>query len=739
MSEKTAEEKLREELEGKVLGTSREEETDRKRTRSSRVRSTKARTVKPDESKAVNVRQRASTFMEDFEKKIGQSLNPDIFRVPQVSSEKPKQNKEPQVNQPSAVAEIREKPEPVPDLQPQPEVQEIAPEPVPEPEALPEPELPTPEPEPEPELPEPEPEPELPDIPLIEDNIAQTEDELPDIPVISADEIDDPEELELEEDFADIPVIDAEEVTEEEPTEPEEPEQPEDLPNDDELAFYEEPITEAPETQPEDFSPPADVVLNLDEDLPQLQPQDEEPDPEAQPAPVSVTMPESTKTAEDKLMADIAEAMTGNPLTLDSPEALEPYKLPEDFMSAADTEPQSAESKLIANIAQAMSESPLGTAQDQAHQDLEKDLNPFDEMPLPEAINRFEPEPEPAEEPEESEEPEENFLPDFPEEPEQPDPQEEVVQFEPEEETPEPEELEPEPEPEPTEPAEEPEEELNDPFTIPDFDDETEEPEKTESLPQDLEELPVSEDDDTPEPITAQDRLAQELAAFQQREPEESETQDMPDNDIDLEEVSPENDMPSENENLLDDEEPQTEIDDDDDWDMSSLGALSEVASIPDDEPDDIPEPITTSSPRASETEEDYKEKTMGIREKLAAKKNGANNSSSGTKKTSRGGWLLPLLLTLLLGAVVLTLLQIRTLNDRLTAAMMNMGTLDAPQMPENPPSYDYAIDFILDPNINERMALRGREGWQVVGSRRTQDSTTGQYGYEFIFMRRSR
>ena len=505
-------------------------------------------------------------------------------------------------------------------------------------------------------------------------------------------------------------------------------------------------------------------MLSVGEDLPQVQPPEEPQDPEAQAEPVSVVMPESTKTAEDKLMADIAEAMTGNPLTLDSPEAPEPYRIPENFFASMDTgtgtETQSAENKLIASIAQAMSESPLGVAQDQARQSLEEDINPFDEMPLPDAINRFDPDPEPAEEPEEPDETEESFLPDFHEDTEE----QNTAELE---ETEEP----------------ETEEYPNDPFTIPDFGDDDDEPQdeqQEESLLNEAEELPIADDSITeqheepeqeepevqeaepePEPkpdntaLTAQERLAQELEAFQQREAEEHNqpepeinagTAEVPDNDIKLdddisfEEVSPEDNMPEEKSLLDEDEnEPETAFDDDsiaseddDDWDMSSLGALSEAASVPDDEPEEI----SRISARSTDTEEDYKEKTMSIRDKLSAKKNGA---SDGTKKSGSGGIMLYILLGLLLAATVMTFLQLRTLNDRITAAMMNMGTFDSPALSETPPSYDYAIDFILDPNINERMALRGRDGWQVVGSRRTQDSTTGQYGYEFIFMRRSR
>ena len=137
--------------------------------------------------------------------------------------------------------------------------------------------------------------------------------------------------------------------------------------------------------------------------------------------------------------------------------------------------------------------------------------------------------------------------------------------------------------------------------------------------------------------------------------------------------------------------------------------------------------------------EQQEKEKTMSIRDKLSKRKTGgapspAKTSSSGK---SRKGFMTPLLLLLLVIVGFLLLWQIKQLSDAITYAMSSTGSFDSPGASEPNSSYDYAIDFILDPNLTERMAARGREGWQVVGSRRTQDSTTGQYGYEFIFMRR--
>ena len=220
----------------------------------------------------------------------------------------------------------------------------------------------------------------------------------------------------------------------------------------------------------------------------------------------------------------------------------------------------------------------------------------------------------------------------------------------------------------------------------------------------------------------------------------------MNDKDTQHEEVVLEKKMP---ESLLDENEHEQQVDDEigDDWDINSLGIVSEAASIPDDEPE--PEPELEPS-FMNETEETHKEKTMGIREKLAARKNGASpkdssSSSAATKKTSSsssgGGMLLPLLLFLLLIVGGLTLWQLYTLPDKLASviAMSSSGggVFDSVSGIESKPSYDYAIDFIVDQNIVERMSQRGRDGWQVVGSRRTQDTTSGQYGYEIIFMRR--
>ena len=130
--------------------------------------------------------------------------------------------------------------------------------------------------------------------------------------------------------------------------------------------------------------------------------------------------------------------------------------------------------------------------------------------------------------------------------------------------------------------------------------------------------------------------------------------------------------------------------------------------------------------------DEQHKEITMNIRDKLKTKQD-ANKPV----KTSRGGLLTPLLLIVLVVIAVLCLMQLKNITDRLAMSGFANNTVFESSLPEANAAYDYAIDFVLDPDITSSMSKRGREGWQVVGSRRTQDTTTGQYGYEFIFMRK--
>ena len=610
---------------------------------------------------------------------------------------------------------------------------------------------------------------------------------------------------EIEDDFADLSDDDTEEL-------PEEIETEEDFPDD----FTDEPIDEEPalsyeentdddepptydieadeaglfaddEQEQDDTASPADVVLNIDDELPQISSQEEpELDPEAEPAPVTVTMPESTKTAEDKLMADIAEAMTGNPLSLDSHEQPGSYAIPENFFtpdSGQTASPQSAEDKLKANIAQALSESPIDTAQNQARQDLEQDISPFDELSAPEpgfiqedeqqdddffaddadtetlthdspddeSLPDFDTAPETEEEPDEpmniDDADDDPFaVPDFADDDTQPGedtlPEAEIVQ--------EPEtfpEFEPDSEPEP-EPIPEPETE---PEAAPETDDTPDSFTGTEDdMPFALDE-PASEPE--PEDIlipqelhpTEQDSLAREVAAMTQ----ELDPEDTPGTDTDTthEEAAQEDNMPEQS--LLDDDAQEGfTTNDNDDWDMSSLGELGAAATLPDDEPEDfssVPGTVTEmiTEPTAGiihnpDDEHKETEKTVNIREKLASRKDGASDSApAGKKKSGGGGILMPILLGLLIVIGGLILWQIMTLSDKLTSLAMSSPSYESVSGNEAAPSYAYAIDFILDPNLADRMAQRGREGWQVVGSRRTQDSTTGQYGYEFIFMRR--
>jgi len=141
--------------------------------------------------------------------------------------------------------------------------------------------------------------------------------------------------------------------------------------------------------------------------------------------------------------------------------------------------------------------------------------------------------------------------------------------------------------------------------------------------------------------------------------------------------------------------------------------------------------------------EEQEKEKVMDLREKVASKtKKGGGLSSKKSSKSkkgfSAGGIILPLLLIALLGVGGFIAWELIQLNNRLNS--MDMGAGAAASMPGNSnSSYEYAVDFIFDSNLNGRMSQRGKEGWQVVGSRRTQDTITGQLGYEFIFMRKAK
>ena len=290
------------------------------------------------------------------------------------------------------------------------------------------------------------------------------------------------------------------------------------------------------------------------------------------------------------------------------------------------------------------------------------------------------------------------------------------------------------------------------PFTIPDFGYD----EEPDEQPHDLGTLnfaasPVNTSNDVPETehLTAEDRLTQEIAAFSQQDTHEdtlSNVDDLPEeSSIDTyshnEEADTLDNMPEDS--LLTDNNAAPEIEDDDDFDMSSFGDAASIYdedtdtpheefTTPEPEPEPEPEEITPSAsfiPDAGEQKE--KQKTMGIRDKLKAKKDGASSGKAGLFTN--------ILLILLLIVGGLLLWQLYGISDKLTLLSMNAGAsfTSAPSTTSAPEVYEYAIDFILDSNINERMAARGRDGWQVVGSRRTVDATNGQYGYELIFMRK--
>ena len=801
INEKTDEEKLRQELEDGLTA------------KKSAASVPKKKTLKP-KNKTISRRQDLTgvidTFMDDFERRIEDSLNINAASTTHKKSGHQKNTEPLTVKAEPSISELEKL------LTPSPLPEEVTI--VPEHEVLIEEEAKSAEPETLPEIPEPvltepdEPEaaeavetveteavtlPEpavqesegLPEIPILEEETP----ELPDIPVILPDEDD-----EYDEDLQDIlpdgldePDAREEQEAQEEQTLPElqeteliEAQEPDDefadILDDDELdgeAVDEEPAT--------DFSPSADVVVNVDEVIPEIQKDDEtQIDPESESVPVTVTMPESTKTAEDKLMADIAEAMTGNPLSLETNDAQSLYNLPENFLHDSDAPSQSAEDKLKANIAQALSESPITTAQSQSQQDLEQEiLNPFDEISLPnyeepvveddedeDEVEDVDEDSETLEPEQEEQEPQEDEQPfDVPvedvedvedegvEELEEDEKNEKVEELELNDDSPFdvvedlPPESEPVPEPEP-EVTEESNLNLNDELNDEDEDtfsltDETDEPEPDSDTPQDIDDfadLPFSLGDDDEDDNEANEN--QQPSVSEPATEQEALSQFV--NTNLNEEAITETKMPEES--LLDGVETETETENDE-WDMSSLGELGQAAVIPDDEPEyepvaKIPETVTEMITQP-ETEDDHKEKTMGIREKLALRKNANSDEKSAKKKSSSssssssgGGFFMPLILTLLLIVGALILWQLTQVSNKLTSLALNsQGGFESVSITEAPnPSYDYAIDFILDPNLSERMSQRGRDGWQIVGSRRTQDSTTGQYGYELIFMRRT-
>lgn len=838
MSEKTAEEKLREELEGRLPEAPHEKtavvsEPVRKPVKPRAMRS---RAAGSKIEKLVNVGQRVDSFMEDFERRIAESLNAEnVFsagrsgnarRTAEESSAElgleKTGNSEPekraavktakrrrrqsedaaQAAKPEKIerdilglAAIAEAPEVKQESNTTVELENVTEtvQPVSEPEALPEKAQPVPEPEAIPEAVQP-----IPDTDIDSDSLSDSldDDSSNDIPVEIIDESD----QEIDDEFPDIPVIDAQEIAEssnnhEENTFPDIPvisSESEEL--DDDFADFmnfddniqessEEPEGTAPAPENHsDFPPFADVVVNIDADLPQISSENQENssdensteahDPESTAAPVIVAMPESTKTAEDKLMANIAEAMTGSPLTLDKPDPSEPYRLPENLLNPQndpDFSPQSAEEKLIADISQAISESPIETAQNQANQNFEEDISPFDEMPLPEPIqtpdfdDNYEQNDDANENEEEGDDFDEPFLPDFSAETEQHEqqPQENTLLAE---------DFDPFSIPDDedssadTKPAEDEytedfseltvaeddtaiEDDMPDFSELPDIsllnepenDSDTVDLEETSEAESEIESYPEietppeaepepepeSDPDSDPEsqPTTAEQRLVQELADFQNQ-------------DIS---IDPEPEQP-----MLDEPDtPQTAEDDSgEDFNfMSSWGDAASTMNYGDDEPDSqeqIPEtqdtfsqaaqPVTPAEPTSRITHEPLNiHKPQTSQERFELPHSEVQNAAL----SPVGRIVLQAVLGLLILAGLFSLFRLHSLTDSITSMMLYGNTPVTSAQ-----AYDYAVDLIPDEEISSRMRLRGIEGWKIVGSRRTQDTTTGRYGYEFIFMR---
>ena len=931
MREKTAEEKLREELEGKLSEAPHEKEIGNSepmrmpvKPRAKRSRGSSRKTEKP-----VNIGQRVDSFMEDFERRIAETLNAEkvlgvqrsddkglaveLERVGATGSVEPAKKagvrsvrrRRRNIDESAVVLEaektkrdvlglgaifeptetetIAETAQPIHEQETMHEAalpiheQETLPEtvqPIHEQETLPENTLPIHEQDTLPENAQPIHEQEtlpetvqpiheqetlpetaqpiheqetLPEtaLPIHEQETipeaAQPMHESQDIPVEIVDE---PEQDFNDDNFPDIPVIDAKGISEssantEDNTFPDIPVIiPEPTENNDNFTAFSEidddihdsfEELETPSTAPEnnsDFPPFADVVVNVDAELPQINSSSlenssddssaEQYDPENEAAPVTVTMPESTKTAEDKLMANIAEAMTGNPLTLDKPDPSEPYRLPENLLTPQNDpnfSPKSAEDKLIADISQAISESPIETAQNQANQNFEEDISPFDEMPLPEPIQTpdFDDTYEQNEQ-EEGDDFDEPFLPDFSDKTEQPNEKEDSVD----------EDLASVFDNNDTENTDEAadlssivddvehntdnnsdllgslddsdntEEDFAEPFSIPDNEDDSDSVETPENT-EDFSELPVAEDDtaldddmsdfsglpdisllnepefdsepvnfedttaqeteiesDIPsesepaqeadtQPVTAEERLAQELADCQNQDTS-NEQLDFSAQNVDPE---PEQSLLDAPDTLQEQQTPDTSNDDtSEDFNfMASWGDAASTMNYGDDEQEPqeqklesqevfspTTQPVAPAESAAKITHEPLTVHKPQTPQELFELPHPEVQKAAVSPLWNR---LLQAVLGLLILAGLFSLFRLHQLTDSITGMMLYGNTSGVSAQ-----SYDYAVDLIPDEEISSRMRLRGIEGWKVVGSRRTQDTTTGRYGYEFIFMR---
>ncbi|MBQ3627244.1 MAG: hypothetical protein II948_10940, partial [Synergistaceae bacterium] len=497
----------------------------------------------------------------------------------------------------------------------------------------------------------------------------------------------------------------------------------------------------------------------------------------------------------------------------------EPEELPEELPEFEEAELKTAEQKLMDDLAAAMEGPPLSLESEAVNEAEAEVIEEPEELEL-EAEAESETEPEVIDEQEQ--EPED--LQDF--EIENEEPQEQTEDFPELEAEVVPEDLEPEQEQEPEEITEELEE-LPEPETeVEPETQESEEPEhKTaeQRLMDELTamgaELPPQAQEQESEPDELELEGEPELENFpeleaeavpEDLEPEEiiEEPENLPGLNIEpepeAEEQTPEDDL---NNNFMFEPEPElqepediaeamTEINEDDTEDFSDMDEESNFNMNIEDEGEPVNEPA--SAPEGEEEfapwltpgegtwtpaleqennniafedeslnnnnsdrsgEDAQREKDMGLRERMLNRKNGgadaaANNGSNNAKGS---GWIGRALMTLLLLLLVigagmcwwelrnlnLNLSKLAGLDNNANSGVSSETALRIQNLLSNIESqnkeikpYEYAIEFLVDNNIVSGIAARGANGWQIVGSRRSQDTASGQYGYEFIFMR---
>ncbi|MBQ4418272.1 MAG: hypothetical protein II870_01445, partial [Synergistaceae bacterium] len=497
----------------------------------------------------------------------------------------------------------------------------------------------------------------------------------------------------------------------------------------------------------------------------------------------------------------------------------EPEELPEELPEFEEAELKTAEQKLMDDLAAAMEGPPLSLESEAVNEAEAEVIEEPEELEL-EAEAESETEPEVIDEQEQ--EPED--LQDF--EIENEEPQEQTEDFPELEAEVVPEDLEPEQEQEPEEITEELEE-LPEPETeVEPETQESEEPEhKTaeQRLMDELTamgaELPPQAQEQESKPDELELEGEPELENFpeleaeavpEDLEPEEiiEEPENLPGLNIEpepeAEEQTPEDDL---NNNFMFEPEPElqepediaeamTEINEDDTEDFSDMDEESNFNMNIEDEGEPVNEPA--SAPEGEEEfapwltpgegtwtpaleqennniafedeslnnnnsdrsgEDAQREKDMGLRERMLNRKNGgadaaANNGSNNAKGS---GWIGRALMTLLLLLLVigagmcwwelrnlnLNLSKLAGLDNNANSGVSSETALRIQNLLSNIESqnkeikpYEYAIEFLVDNNIVSGIAARGANGWQIVGSRRSQDTASGQYGYEFIFMR---